>query len=166
MTPGIAASWPLDGNGALHRNKFFSFHHVQYNDAIWWKFALHGEASRFLRAARNVAIVTLRRIVPSVPRTPARAAVLKRRRLMTFPPAFWTKSLTETRTQTHSSPSRAIKKFKVHTQGNVFLMYGIQGRFMGGIFSGTSAETATPRRSSSRHTSGTASPSITRWWIL
>jgi phosphatidylglycerol lysyltransferase len=30
---------------------FFAYNHVQYRDALWWDFALHGDASRFLRAS-------------------------------------------------------------------------------------------------------------------
>lgn len=36
---------------------FFSYSHVEYRDALWWDFALHGDASRFLRASTVVALV-------------------------------------------------------------------------------------------------------------
>lgn len=34
---------------------FFSFKHVEYQHELWWTFALHGNASRFLRAEVGVA---------------------------------------------------------------------------------------------------------------
>lgn len=36
---------------------FFAYSHVQYRDALWWDFALHGDASRFLRASLVVVFV-------------------------------------------------------------------------------------------------------------
>ena len=37
----------------------FAYSHVQYRDALWWQFALHSDASRFLRASFIVALVLL-----------------------------------------------------------------------------------------------------------
>ncbi|MGB5559696.1 MAG: phosphatidylglycerol lysyltransferase domain-containing protein, partial [Paracoccaceae bacterium] len=36
---------------------FFAYSHVEYRDTLWWDFALHGDASRFLRASLVVAFV-------------------------------------------------------------------------------------------------------------
>lgn len=38
---------------------FFSYRHVDYQNDLWWEFAFHGDASRFLRASVGVAVVVL-----------------------------------------------------------------------------------------------------------
>ncbi len=35
----------------------FAYSHVQYRDTLWWDFALHGDASRFLRASLVAAFL-------------------------------------------------------------------------------------------------------------
>lgn len=37
----------------------FSYKHVQFSDELWWHFALHGDASRFLRASVAVGVIAL-----------------------------------------------------------------------------------------------------------
>jgi phosphatidylglycerol lysyltransferase len=37
----------------------FSHKHIQYGNQLWWEFALHGDASRFLRASVAIAVVGL-----------------------------------------------------------------------------------------------------------
>lgn len=36
---------------------FFSYKHVEYSNQLWWQFALHGDASRFLRSLVAILIV-------------------------------------------------------------------------------------------------------------
>lgn len=36
---------------------FFAYSHVEYRDALWWDFALHGDAPRFLRASLVAAFI-------------------------------------------------------------------------------------------------------------
>ena len=38
---------------------FFAFKHVEYSPDLWWQFALHGEASRFLRGSVGAASLVL-----------------------------------------------------------------------------------------------------------
>jgi phosphatidylglycerol lysyltransferase len=38
---------------------FFSFKHVEYSNELWWEFALHGDASRFLRSLVVILIVVI-----------------------------------------------------------------------------------------------------------
>jgi phosphatidylglycerol lysyltransferase len=38
---------------------FFAFKHVDYSNELWWQFALHAEASRFLRGSVGAATVVL-----------------------------------------------------------------------------------------------------------
>ncbi|WP_207477987.1 lysylphosphatidylglycerol synthase domain-containing protein [Arenibaculum pallidiluteum] len=37
----------------------FSYKHVEFRDELWWEFAIHGDASRFLRASVAVGVVAL-----------------------------------------------------------------------------------------------------------
>lgn len=37
----------------------FSYKHVEFTDELWWHFALHGDASRFLRASVAVGVIAL-----------------------------------------------------------------------------------------------------------
>jgi phosphatidylglycerol lysyltransferase len=50
---------------------FFAFKHVEYSPDLWWQFALHGEASRFLRgsvgAAGFVFLFALARLIRPAP---------------------------------------------------------------------------------------------------
>jgi phosphatidylglycerol lysyltransferase len=43
--------------GAISWIGLFAYSNVQYTDAMWWQFAWHGDASRFLRATLAVAVV-------------------------------------------------------------------------------------------------------------
>ena len=36
---------------------FFSHKHVEYSNQLWWQFALHGDASRFLRSSLAIVVV-------------------------------------------------------------------------------------------------------------
>lgn len=36
---------------------FFSYKHVEYSNELWWQFALHGDASRFLRSLMVILVV-------------------------------------------------------------------------------------------------------------
>ncbi|HEY6094878.1 MAG TPA: bifunctional lysylphosphatidylglycerol flippase/synthetase MprF [Gallionellaceae bacterium] len=36
---------------------FFSYKHVEYSNELWWQFALHGDASRFLRSLVAILVV-------------------------------------------------------------------------------------------------------------
>jgi phosphatidylglycerol lysyltransferase len=49
----------------------FAFKHVEYSNALWWQFALEGDASRFLRgsvaAATTVLLVAVARLIGHAP---------------------------------------------------------------------------------------------------
>ncbi len=56
----FSASWIAAVAAALVSSVWlglFAFQHVDYSNELWWQFALHGEASRFLRASIGAAIV-------------------------------------------------------------------------------------------------------------
>ena len=38
---------------------FFSYKHVEYSNELWWQFALHGDASRFLRSLVAILVVVI-----------------------------------------------------------------------------------------------------------
>jgi phosphatidylglycerol lysyltransferase len=38
---------------------FFSYKHVEYSDQLWWRFAIHGDAPRFLRATLGASVLVL-----------------------------------------------------------------------------------------------------------
>jgi phosphatidylglycerol lysyltransferase len=38
---------------------FFTYQHIEYNDQLWWEFAYHGDAPRFLRATLGTAVVAV-----------------------------------------------------------------------------------------------------------
>jgi phosphatidylglycerol lysyltransferase len=54
FTPGWMAAIALALLAALWLG-FFSYKHVEYSHELWWTFALHGNASRFLRGEVGVA---------------------------------------------------------------------------------------------------------------
>ncbi len=51
----------------------FSYKHVAFNDELWWHFALHGDASRFLRASVAVGVIALCAAVVHLVRAATRA---------------------------------------------------------------------------------------------
>ncbi len=58
MTPGWIAAIIAVLAGVTWLG-FFSFKHVAYRDDIWWRFALYGDAPRFLRATVGAGVVTI-----------------------------------------------------------------------------------------------------------
>lgn len=99
-----------------------AYRHVSYGNDLWWQFALHGDASRFLRASVGTTIVLiaigLYRLIdrPSRrPRTPAPdfdavAALVARSRDTEANLAFL-----------------GDKAFLFSTAGNGFIMYAVEG---------------------------------------
>jgi len=102
----------------------FSYKHVEYSGDLWWVFALHGNASRFLRASVGaiglvflVAIAGLLRHAPARPR-PATADDLARAR-----PVIAGSS--------DSGAGLALLADKAllwSDDGRAFIMYGVRGR--------------------------------------
>ena len=56
FTPGRFLAVGIVLGGALWLG-FFSYKQVGYSDELWWQFALHGDASRFLRASVAIAVI-------------------------------------------------------------------------------------------------------------
>ena len=103
---------------------FFSYKHVDYQGELWWQFAFHANASRFLRASAGAAVVLLLFAVARLLR-PARpqpgpegaeemqtvAAIVNRSTVATANLALL-----------------GDKSFLFHPDKNAFIMYGVQGR--------------------------------------
>jgi phosphatidylglycerol lysyltransferase len=103
---------------------FFSYKHVEYSQELWWKFVLHGDAPRFLRAtagASGIALIfALARMLhpaPSSPEIPGEEELEK---------AFGI-----ARKSRHTNANLCLlgdKAILFSDSGNSFLMYGVQGR--------------------------------------
>jgi len=102
----------------------FSYKHVEYSQELWWKFVLHGNAPRFLRAtagASGIAVIlALAKLLHPVPRSseiPGEEELKK---------AFGI-----ARQSPHTNANLGLlgdKALLFSDSGKSFLMYGVQGR--------------------------------------
>ena len=101
----------------------FAFKHVEYSDALWWEFAYHGDAPRFLRASVAVTVLALgllgytllRSVAPRDDGLVPQAEAL--RRIVAASP--------------RSDANLAFsgdKRFLMAEGGDAFVMYQVQGR--------------------------------------
>ncbi|MFA7256635.1 MAG: bifunctional lysylphosphatidylglycerol flippase/synthetase MprF [Kiritimatiellales bacterium] len=104
----------------------FAYKHVEYRDELWWRFALHGDAPRFLRATAGAAILftvfAIYRLLDSPePDEPVtaddRVAIENARRIAAASPVTqaWLSVLGD-------------KQFLFSKSGNAFLMYAVENR--------------------------------------
>ena len=123
FTPGWVVAILLVLLGTLWLG-FFSYKHVEYANDLWWRFALHGGASRFLRAAVGSFALVLfmaaaRLLRPAWPKTvSADAAETDRVRALV-------------RTCPRTVGNLALlgdKMFLFSESGRGFVMYGVEGR--------------------------------------
>lgn len=101
---------------------FFAYKHVEYRDSLWWDFALHGDASRWLRTMLGVGVLlagaALWRLF-----APARAKPVAE----ATDPETISGILAGAR---HTDALLALtgdKRFLVSPSGSAFLMYQIKG---------------------------------------
>lgn len=101
----------------------FAYKHVEYSNALWWQFAYHGDAPRFLRASVAVTVLALgllgyRLLRPAgAPENDAAPDIEAVRRIVAASP--------------HSDANLALtgdKLFCMSECGDAFIMYQIQGR--------------------------------------
>jgi phosphatidylglycerol lysyltransferase len=102
----------------------FSYKHVEYSQELWWKFVLHGGASRFLRATAGASCVALifslaKLFHPSAPspETPGEEELEK--------------AFAIVRKSRHTNANLGLlgdKALLFSDSGNSFLMYAVQGR--------------------------------------
>jgi phosphatidylglycerol lysyltransferase len=103
---------------------FFAYRHVEYAGELWWRFALEGDAPRFLRAGVGVAVlmvaVALARLLrpaPPEPGRPQREEIERAAALAAAAP--------------ETSANLALlgdKTLLFSGAGDGFLMYGVSGR--------------------------------------
>ncbi|HKK08935.1 MAG TPA: bifunctional lysylphosphatidylglycerol flippase/synthetase MprF, partial [Gemmatimonadota bacterium] len=102
----------------------FSYRHVELSSNLWWRFALRGDAPRFLRATVGavgltliVAFLRLVRPVTARPAPPDAAEVERAAQIVAASPV--------------AASSLALlgdKAFLFSEAGDAFLMYGVEGR--------------------------------------
>lgn len=102
----------------------FSYKHVEYSSALWWRFAFNGDAPRFLRAMVGAAVLILfmaaaRLFRPSQPKnSPAEPIELDKAAIIV-------------RNSTRSTASLALlgdKAFIFSPENDAFIMYRLQGK--------------------------------------
>lgn len=130
---GGIATEPLDGRwlaaaaaalGLSAWAGFFAYKRVPYSDALWWKFALHGNAPRFLRAtfAAGVlmAAIAIWHLLVGRSARPAASAEL--------PEAVAQAALAHTARADANLAFTGDKRFVISAAGDAFLMYSVRGR--------------------------------------
>ncbi len=101
----------------------FAYQHVDYSPRLWWQFALHGDAPRFLRAMVGSCVVAI-----------AAATRLLIRPAAASPPAPSAEELQRTRevidTSAHVTANLALlgDKSLLFGEDGGFVMYGVAGR--------------------------------------
>ncbi len=101
----------------------FAFKHVEYSDQLWWRFSIHGDAPRFLRASVGAVVLTLalaltRLMRAARPEPPTLSADLRER----------VEEIVEASPRTEARLAYLDdKSFLLTTARNAFIMYGVQG---------------------------------------
>ena len=100
----------------------FAFEHVAYEDQLWWQFASHGDASRFLRASFAAAICLVVVAVVRLLRPSSHSAVFE-----IIDPALRDAVLACTSRGEAFLALTGDKCFLESEAGDAFLMYRVQG---------------------------------------
>jgi phosphatidylglycerol lysyltransferase len=123
FTPGWVVAILLVFSGTLWLG-LFSYKHVEYSNDLWWRFAWHGGASRFLRAAVGSLCLTLfiaiaRLLRPAWPRIVSPDAAETDR----------VRALVQASRRTVANLALlGDKRFLFSESGKGFIMYGVEGR--------------------------------------
>jgi phosphatidylglycerol lysyltransferase len=103
---------------------FFSYKHVEYSDQLWWRFAVHGDAPRFLRATLGASVLILlfglaRLMVPVKPKgETADAGTIQA-----------VESVAARSRKTYANLALlGDKTFLLSDSGGSFIMYAVEGR--------------------------------------
>ena len=103
---------------------FFSYRHIEYSHQLWWQFAFHSDAPRFLRATSGVAIVVLLYAVMQL--------LLPHKPKMELPETEVLGTIRQiVNNSSKISANLALlgnKHFLLNDTNNAFIMYGIEGR--------------------------------------
>jgi len=103
---------------------FFSYKHVEYSDQLWWRFAVNGDAPRFLRATLGASVLILlygiaRLMAPASPK----AAAANTDTLQVV------ESIVARSPRTYANLALlGDKTFLLSESRNSFIMYGVEGR--------------------------------------
>jgi len=103
---------------------FFSYRHIEYANEIWWKFALHGDAPRFLRATLGIVVVVfiygfMQLIFPAKPETAEASQEIITR----------VQDIIKSFDKTYANIALlGDKQFLFNDKKNAFLMYAVEGR--------------------------------------
>jgi len=99
----------------------FSYKHVDYENSLWWDFALHGDASRYLRASLGTAV-----LLAGVALSRLFAPAAPRRNGSLLPTGLADILATADRTDAMLAYT-GDKRFLFSPEGDAFLMYQIRG---------------------------------------
>ncbi|CAN5869100.1 bifunctional lysylphosphatidylglycerol flippase/synthetase MprF [soil metagenome] len=102
---------------------FFAYKHVPYSSDLWWEFAWHGNAPRFLRASVGAAVILLAAACWRLLAAPARSTGESE-----LPRAVADRALADTDRTDAALAFTGDKCFLVSAAGDAFLMYRVQGR--------------------------------------
>ncbi len=102
----------------------FSFKRVQYSNDLWWQFALHGDASRFLRASVGVVITSM---MFGLARLMRPSAI----RVFSFPSGDELKRAAEIASDSPRTSANLVrlgdKSLLFNEKRDTFIMYGTEG---------------------------------------
>jgi phosphatidylglycerol lysyltransferase len=123
LTPGWIAAIGLVLISSLWL-LLFAYRHVEYTSDLWWRFTLHGDAPRSLRATVGAIAALflfgasrLMRPGPSPPTVPAEADLDRAAEI-----------ITRARTASANLALLGDKELLFSESGSAFLMYGVEGR--------------------------------------
>ena len=102
----------------------FAFRHVEYGDELWWRFARHADAPRFMRstliAGTSILVLALMRLLRTAPVEPALATPEELERAERI-----VRAARDTRGQLALLGDKALL---LDDANNALLMYGVEGR--------------------------------------
>jgi phosphatidylglycerol lysyltransferase len=103
---------------------FFAYKHVEYSNELWWRFGLHAEASRFLRASVGAAVAVLAFAI-------ARLVGPARHRVEVPSDADLADATRAMSRQSATAPNLVYLRDKAllfNDARDAFVMYGVKGR--------------------------------------
>ncbi len=101
----------------------FAYKHVEYSSALWWEFAYHGDASRFLRASLTVVVLAVGFLLYTLLR-PARLGESRDQP----EPATLRGIIAKSERADANLALNGDKRFLVSEAGDAFIMFQVQGR--------------------------------------
>ena len=102
---------------------FFAYRHVPYDSQLWWDFALHGDAPRFLRASFAAGILLAGYALGELLHRPHRGAGLAR-----LPEGVFARATAGYGRSDAALAFTGDKRFLVHPEGDAFLMFSQRRR--------------------------------------